>query len=83
LIFFVPGRRETLRVSGKAIIVRDLVLRKSMAVKGKVPHLAIVTSVERAFFHCGSCIVRSKLWTLTSSGHAVLDLIDSPAFATA
>jgi PPOX class probable FMN-dependent enzyme len=56
LIFFVPGRRETLRVSGKAIIVRDLVLRKSMAIKGRVPHLAIVTSVERVFFHCSSCI---------------------------
>ena len=84
LIFFVPGRRETLRVSGKAIIVRDLVLRKSMAVKGKVPHLAIVASVERAFFHCGSCIARSKLWTLTSSDHAVLDPIDNPGeFASA
>ena len=66
LIFFVPGRRETLRVSGRAQIVRDLALRRSMAIKGKVPALATVVAVERASFHCGSCIARSKLWTPTN-----------------
>jgi uncharacterized protein len=62
LIFLVPGRRETLRVGGKAAIVRDLALRRFMAIKGQVPELATVVSVERAYFHCGSCIARSKLW---------------------
>src|SRR5207237_10667230 len=35
LIFFVPGKSETLRVSGSARIVRDLDLRASMAAHGK------------------------------------------------
>jgi uncharacterized protein len=62
LIFFVPGRRETLRVGGKALLVRDLALRRSMAVDGQIPKLATVVSVERAYLHCGSCIARSRLW---------------------
>jgi len=62
LIFFVPGRRETLRVNGKARIVRDVVLLQRMALKGKAPKVAALVSIERAFFHCGSCIARSQLW---------------------
>jgi PPOX class probable FMN-dependent enzyme len=62
VIFFVPGEGETLRVGGKAIIVRDRNLRESMALNGRVPELATVITVERAYFHCGKCIVRSKLW---------------------
>jgi hypothetical protein len=62
LIFFVPGRRETLRVFGKGLIVRDQHVRNAVAVDGRVPELALVISVERAFFHCGRCIVSSGLW---------------------
>ncbi|MGZ3282707.1 MAG: MSMEG_1061 family FMN-dependent PPOX-type flavoprotein [Xanthobacteraceae bacterium] len=53
LIFFVPGRRETLRVAGRAMIVRDVDIRNAMAENGRVPELALVVVVERAFFHCG------------------------------
>ena len=62
LIFLVPGRQETLRVSGKAIIVRDAWLREQLAVEGKVPNFAIVVTVERVFFHCAKCVIRSKIW---------------------
>ena len=62
LIFLVPGEGETLRVGGKAVIVRDRGLRECMAVNDRVPELATVITVERAYFHCGKCIVRSKLW---------------------
>ena len=62
LIFLIPGKTETLRVSGKAQVVRDEALRSSMAVKEKVPDFAIVVSVEEAFFHCSKCMIRSKLW---------------------
>src|SRR3954469_2074899 len=37
LIFLIPGKTETLRVSGTAVIVRDVDVRESMAVRGKVP----------------------------------------------
>lgn len=62
LIFLIPGKTETLRVSGSARIVRDAPLRASMAVEGKNPDFAIVVDVEEAFFHCSKCMIRSKLW---------------------
>src|SRR5262245_44520618 len=37
LIFVIPGITYTLRVSGKAMIVRDPELRQSMMVQGKLP----------------------------------------------
>ena len=62
LIFLVPGRKDTLRVGGTAQIVRDEDLRRSMSERGKVPELAMVVHVERAFFHCAKCMVRSSMW---------------------
>lgn len=62
LIFLIPGVTYTLRVSGKAMIVRDPELRQSMAVKGKAPDHAIVVAVEHVLTHCTKCMVRSGLW---------------------
>jgi len=62
LIFFIPGKQETLRVGGRAIIVRDQSLRERMAVRDKVPDFAIVVGVTRMFFHCAKCVIRSDLW---------------------
>jgi PPOX class probable FMN-dependent enzyme len=62
LIFLVPGKSETLRVGGRATIVRDADLRESMAARGKTPDFALAVDVEEAFFHCSKCIVRSSLW---------------------
>ncbi len=62
LIFLVPGKKETLRISGRAEVVRDTELLESMAVKRRAPALAIVVHVEEAFFHCAKCIIRSRLW---------------------
>ena len=62
LIFFVPGQRETLRVAGRASIVRDHSVRSAMAEGGRIPELAMIVVVARAFFHCGKCITRSNLW---------------------
>jgi uncharacterized protein len=76
LIFFVPGRRDTLRIVGRAQIVRDLDLRQSMAVKGRAPELATVVSVERAYFHCGTCIARAKLWDSAGASDADEDQPD-------
>lgn len=62
LIFLIPGKRETLRVSGSARIVTDQALRDSMTIKGKSPALAIVVDVAEAFFHCAKCMIRSGMW---------------------
>jgi PPOX class probable FMN-dependent enzyme len=63
LIFLIPGTKNTLRVRGRATIVRDLELRESMAIKGRVPELALVVELTTAYFHCAKCIIRSKLWS--------------------
>lgn len=63
LIFLIPGKHETLRVSGRAIIVRDAAIRERLAVQDKRPDFAIVVAVEQVFFHCAKCIIRSGLWT--------------------
>jgi hypothetical protein len=62
LIFLIPGKMETLRIAGDAIIVRDIGLRESMALKGSIPELALVVSLREAFFHCSKCMIRSHLW---------------------
>src|SRR5258708_2644646 len=42
LIFLVPGKSETLRVSGSAQVVRDPDLLESMALRDKAPDFALV-----------------------------------------
>ena len=62
LLFVIPGKLETLRVNGRAQIVRDVELRERMRVAGKLPELALVVSVEQVFIHCGKCMLRSAIW---------------------
>ncbi len=75
LIFLIPGTRNTLRVRGRATIVRDRGLRESMTVDGpggpKVPDLALVVEVTMAMFHCAKCIIRSDLWGAAAGGEAM------------
>jgi uncharacterized protein len=62
LIFIIPGKGETLRVSGTARVARDPWLRERMTVADRVPDLALVVTVEEAFMHCTKCMVRSRMW---------------------
>jgi PPOX class probable FMN-dependent enzyme len=62
LLFTIPGKQETLRAGGTARIVQDAWLLEKMAVNGKLPQLATVITVDRVFFHCAKCIMRSHLW---------------------
>jgi PPOX class probable FMN-dependent enzyme len=62
LIFLIPGKGETLRVTGECRIVRDVSLRESMAIKDKVPDFALVVHVERVLVHCPKCVIRAGLW---------------------
>jgi PPOX class probable FMN-dependent enzyme len=62
IIFLIPGKGETLRVTGECRIVRDAALRESMALNGKIPDFALVVRVERVLIHCPKCVIRAKLW---------------------
>lgn len=64
LLFLIPGKEETLRINGSAIIVRDRWLCERMAIRGKVPDVALVVTVEEAFIHCAKCMIRSHLWAV-------------------
>jgi len=68
LVFLVPNRNEVVRVNGSAQVVRDLPLRETMAIKGRVPDFAVLVRVEEAFYHCGKAIIRSQLWSPEKAG---------------
>lgn len=70
LLFFVPGRDETLRVHGKARIRIDGELLAKYAVQGKQPRSVIEIAVQDVRFHCGKAIIRSKLWKAESQAAA-------------
>jgi PPOX class probable FMN-dependent enzyme len=62
LIFLIPGREDTLRVNGRAWIVRDDDILDAMVVRGKRPPFAIGVEVEEAFMHCPRAFMRAGLW---------------------
>jgi len=62
LLFLMPGSEETLRVNGRARIIRDPEWLSRMSAQGKTPQLAIAVDVEEAFLHCAKCVKRSGLW---------------------
>jgi hypothetical protein len=62
LIYLIPGRTDTLRINGRAQLVRDAPFFDQMVVKGHRPVLALVVTVEEAFFHCAKAFLRSALW---------------------
>ena len=62
LVFMVPNRTEVMRVNGSAVVVRDMDVREQLAIKGRVPDLAVIVQVEEAFYHCGKSVIRSRLW---------------------
>jgi PPOX class probable FMN-dependent enzyme len=77
LLFLLPRSEETLRVNGRAQIVRDPELLASFAVQGKTPQLAIAVEVQESFLHCAKCVKRSGLWD--SSRWPDLSGLASPA----
>jgi len=77
VIFLVPGVTYSLRVSGRALIVRDVKLRQSMAVNGKLPDHVLVVDVKRVLSHFPKCMIRSGLWEPSSWP----DTTDVPTFA--
>lgn len=62
LIFLIPGREDTLRVNGRAWVVRDDDLLARLEAQGKRPSLAVGVEVEEVFLHCAKAFKRSRLW---------------------
>ena len=62
LLFLIPGSGETLRVNGRACVIRDEEVLAPMTVEGKRPLVGIVLEVEECFLQCAKAVIRSKLW---------------------
>ena len=62
LLFLIPGLGETLRVNGRACLIRDDEILASFAVGEKQPLIGIAVEIEECFLQCAKAIIRSKLW---------------------
>jgi PPOX class probable FMN-dependent enzyme len=62
LLYLVPGRGDTLRINGRARILREAPFFDEMVVKGHRPRLALIVHIEQIFFHCAKAFMRSSLW---------------------
>jgi uncharacterized protein len=62
LIYLLPGRGDTLRINGRARLVRDADFFDAMTVKGHRPVLAMIVEIEQIFHHCSKALLRSALW---------------------
>jgi uncharacterized protein len=62
LLYLIPGRTETLRINGRARLIRDAPYFDRMVVKGHRPILAVEVEIEQIFFHCAKAFLRSDIW---------------------
>lgn len=62
LIHLLPGRGDTLRINGRARIVREAPFLEEMTVRRHTPLLALVVRIEEIFFHCSKSFLRSAAW---------------------
>tara|TARA_R110002095_G_scaffold111984_1_gene97882 strand:+ start:1489 stop:2118 length:630 start_codon:yes stop_codon:yes gene_type:complete len=62
ILFMVPGHGDTLRIAGKARIVKDKRISERHAINGRAPLLALVIDVKEVFMHCSKSLIRSRLW---------------------
>ncbi|QED46320.1 pyridoxamine 5'-phosphate oxidase family protein [Cytobacillus dafuensis] len=62
LLFVIPGLEETLRINGKAGVIKDPDILENMTAFGKTPLLGVAVQVEECYIHCAKAFKRSKLW---------------------
>jgi len=88
ILFMIPGFEDSLRINGRATIVRDPEVLKQAAVEGKEPKVAIRVTVDEAFLHCAKGFKRSRLWerdsiverrAMPSLGKIILEQTAPPA----
>jgi len=86
LVALIPGRNDTLRINGRARLLRDAPFFADMAVRGSRPIMALVLDIDQIFFHCAKAFMRSQLWqreswqpgTLPSPAALVKAVQDTP-----
>jgi PPOX class probable FMN-dependent enzyme len=66
IISLIPGRNDTLRINGRARLVRDAPFFDDLAVRGQRPVLAMVVEIDEVFSHCPKAFMRSEIWEPSS-----------------
>ena len=77
IISIIPGRNETLRINGRARLLRDAPFFDELTVRGRRPVLVLLVEIDQIFFHCPKAFMRSKLWAVESQ----IDRRELPSFA--
>ena len=62
LLFVMPGRDETLRVEGSALLTTDANLLARWDDELRTPRLAVVVEVNTLFIHCAKSFRRGRVW---------------------
>jgi uncharacterized protein len=62
VLSIIPGRNETLRINGRARLLRDAPFFDDLIVKGHRPILVLLVEIDQIFFHCAKAFMRSALW---------------------
>jgi PPOX class probable FMN-dependent enzyme len=62
VISLIPGRNDTLRINGRARLVRDAPFFDELTVRGQRPVLAMVIEIDQVFSHCPKAFMRSRIW---------------------
>lgn len=64
LIFLIPGVGETLRINGRAAIIKDEAWLTPLTAQGQRPLVGIAVETEECYLQCAKALLRSKLWEL-------------------
>jgi len=62
LLFLVPGVVETLRIAGRASLVRSPDVLEACAIDDRLPKVAVVVQVDECYIQCGAAVRRGSLW---------------------
>ncbi|HWG01338.1 MAG TPA: pyridoxamine 5'-phosphate oxidase family protein, partial [Trebonia sp.] len=62
ILSLIPGRDDTLRINGRARLLRDAPFFDDLTVKGQRPVLALLVEIDQVFSHCPKAFMRSRLW---------------------
>jgi uncharacterized protein len=62
IISLIPGRNDTLRINGRARLLRDAPFFDNLVVRGQRPVLALYVEIDQVFSHCPKAFMRSRLW---------------------
>ena len=92
VLCLIPGVGETLRVNGRAAIIRDEAWLTPMGAQGRLPLVPIAVEVEECYLQCAKALIRSKLWepherpnppSLPSAAEMFADQVQMPEFDVA